>query len=131
MRVIFFWQLAGRGLLSLVSGCQRITTLQLTRCMQVKSTEWLELLGRKGRLEHLSIRYCKFIGEGDLAKFGNGWRRLQEFCFEVDPTQRYMEVFVVKPSQPQSYICTDLKALTLTNCVAIPGQGLAQVFDKY
>jgi F-box/leucine-rich repeat protein 2/20 len=119
----------GRGLLSLVSGCQRITTLKLTRCMQVKSMEWLELLGRKGRLEHLSIKHCKGIGEADLRKLGNGWRRLQEFHFEVDPTQRYTEVFVAKDSVSQQHepICKKLRVLSLKNCLANPSQGLAQV----
>jgi len=45
----------------------------------MKSMEWLELLGRKGRLEHLSIKHCKGIGKVNLGKLGNGWRGLQEF----------------------------------------------------
>lgn len=118
---------AGRGLLSLMSGCQSLSTLLLMRCMQVKSMEWLELVGRKDRLRNLSIKYCKFVAEADLAKFGEGWKRLHEFCYEVDPAQRYMEVFVIKPSQLQEPFSGELRSLSLSNCAATPGQGLVQV----
>ncbi|KAJ7535229.1 hypothetical protein O6H91_12G025700 [Diphasiastrum complanatum] len=135
LRLNFTPGITGRGLLSLVAGCKKISILHLTRCLNVSSVEWLEFLGHHGNLESLAIRNCRGIGEGDLAKLGpGGWGKLQELVFEVDANHRYMKVFGHLAAESSCHHfhtdCAALRVLSFTNCLTTPGRGLACVLVK-
>ncbi|KAL5976277.1 F-box/LRR-repeat protein 14 [Asimina triloba] len=125
--------ISGCGILSLVVGCKNLSTLHLVRCLNVSSVEWLEYLGRLGTLEDLSIKNCRAIGEGDLLKFGTGWKKLQRLQFEVDANYRYMKVYdrlAVDRWQKQWIPCESMEELSLVNCLISPGRGLLCVLGK-
>lgn len=133
LRLNFTPGITGCGILSLVVGCKTLSTLHLTRCLNVSSVEWLEYLGRLESLEDLAINNCRAIGESDLAKLGYGWRKLKRLQFEVDVNYRYMKVYgrlAVEKWQKQWVACEALEDLSLVNCLISPGRGLACVLGK-
>ncbi|KAH9310899.1 hypothetical protein KI387_025934 [Taxus chinensis] len=133
LRLNFAPGITGCGILSLVVGCKNLSTLHLTRCLNVSSVEWLEYLGRLESLEDLAVNNCRAIGEGDLAKLGCGWRKLKRLQFEVDTNYRYMKVygrFAVEKWQRQWVACESLEDLSLVNCLISPGRGLSCVLVK-
>eukprot|EP01018_Ginkgo_biloba_P015803 Gb_10739 [translate_table: standard] len=133
LRLNFTPGITGCGILSLVVGCKTLSTLHLTRCLNVSSVEWLEYLGRLESLEELRISNCRSIGEGDLAKLGCGWRKVRRLQFEVDANYRYMKVYgqlAVEKWQRQWVACQVLEELSLVNCLISPGRGLACVLGQ-
>ncbi|XP_068648913.1 F-box/LRR-repeat protein 14 [Aristolochia californica] len=133
LKLNFTPRVTGCGILSLAVGCKKLATLHLIRCLNVSSVEWLEYLGKIETLEDLSIKKCRAIGEGDLAKLGSGWRKLTRLLFEVDVNYRYMKVhnpLAVDRWQRQSTPCESMKELSLVNCIVSPGRGLSCVLGN-
>lgn len=125
--------ISSNGILSLVVGCKKLSTLQLIHCMKVSSAEWLEYLGKFGMLEDLSIKNCKGIGEDDLMKLSPRWKKLKRLEFEVDAYYRYPKVYdraSVDRWQRQQICCDELKELSLMNCIIAPGRGLSCLLGK-
>ncbi|KAM7258229.1 hypothetical protein ACFE04_013970 [Oxalis oulophora] len=130
LKLNFIPRITGCGLLSVVGGCNNLSTLHLIRCLNVSNIEWLEHLGKHEMLEDLLIKNCRSIGEGDLLKLGLGWRKLKRFQFEVDPNYKYMKVYdrlAVDRWQKQFVPCKNMTEVCLVNCIISPGRGLACV----
>lgn len=133
LKLNFTPRITGCGILSLVVGCKHLSVLHLIRCLNVSSVEWLEYLGKLDRLEVLSIKNCRAIGEGDLIKLGPGWKKLKRLQFEVDANYRYMKVYdrlSVDRWQKQCFACENMMELSLVNCIISPGRGLSCVLGK-
>ncbi|XP_041017105.1 F-box/LRR-repeat protein 14 [Juglans microcarpa x Juglans regia] len=133
LKLNFTPRITGCGILSLVVGCRNLTILHLVRCLNITSVEWLEYLGKLERLEDLSIKNCRAIGEDDLIKLGPGWQKLKRLQFEVDANYRYMKVsdnLAVVRWQKLGYPCENLLELSMVNCIISPGRGLACVLGK-
>lgn len=124
--------ITGCGLLSVAVGCKNLSTLHLCRCLNVKSVEWLEYLGKLETLEDLSIINCRGIGEADLIKLGPGWRSLTRLQFEVDANYRYMKVHnqFAMDRWKKCVPCDSLEEISLVNCLISPERGLSCVFGK-
>lgn len=128
-----FPRITSCGVLSIVVGCKNLRRLHLIRCLNVASVEWLEYFGKLEILEELWIKNCIAIGEGDLIKLGNSWRKLRSLRFEVDANYRYMKVYdrlAVERWQKQLVPCDNLVELGLCNCIIASGRGLACVLRK-
>lgn len=133
LKLNFTPRITGCGILSVVVGCKNLIILHLIRCLNVRSAEWLEYLGKLETLEDLSIKNCRVIGEGDLIKLGSTWRKLKQLQFEVDANYRYMKVYdrlAVERWQKQWFPCENLLEVSLVNCIISPGRGLACVLGK-
>ncbi|KAL3835500.1 hypothetical protein ACJIZ3_010236 [Penstemon smallii] len=133
LKLIFTPRISGCGILSVVVGCKNLALLHLNRCLNVISMEWLEYLGKLETLEDLCIKNCRAIGEGDLIKLGQSWRKLKHLQFEVDPNYRYMKVYdrlAVDQWQKQYIPCDSMIELKLVNGIISPGRGLACVLGK-
>ncbi|KAI4324680.1 hypothetical protein MLD38_030146 [Melastoma candidum] len=133
LKLNFAPRITGCGILSLVTGCRDLTVLHLIRCLNVCSFEWLEHIGKYGRIEDLGIRNCRSIGEGDLAKLGASWRKLKRLQFELDSNYRYMKVHdlsAVDRWQTQRISCDNMVELSLVNCIINPGRGLSSLLGK-
>ncbi|XP_051134740.1 F-box/LRR-repeat protein 14 [Andrographis paniculata] len=133
LKLIFTPRISGFGILSVVVGCKNLSLLHLIRCLNIASMEWLEYLGKLEKLEDLCIKNCRAIGEGDLIKLGNTWRKLRRLQFEVDANYRYMKVYdrlAVDQWQRQSTPCENMQELKLVNGIISPGRGLACVLGK-
>ncbi|CAA7019982.1 unnamed protein product [Microthlaspi erraticum] len=133
LKLNFAPRITGCGLLSLAVGCKKLRTLHLIRCLNVASVEWLEYFGKLGILEELCIKHCRAIGERDLIKLGNSWRKLRSLQFEVDANYRYMKVYdqlAVERWPKQLVPCDNLVELSLGNCIIAPGRGLACMLSK-
>ena len=133
LKLNFTPRVTGCGILSLVVGCKNLTVLHLIRCLNVSSVEWLEYLGKLEKLEDLSIKNCRAIGEGDLIKLGPTWRKIKRLQFEVDVNYRYMKVYdqlAVDRWQKQLVPCENMQELSLVNCIISPGRGLACLLGK-
>ncbi|XP_006302189.2 F-box/LRR-repeat protein 14 isoform X1 [Capsella rubella] len=123
-------RITGCGVLSLAVGCKKLRRLHLIRCLNVASVEWLDYFGKLETLEELCIKNCRAIGEGDLIKLRNSWRKLRSLHFEVDANYRYMKVYdqVAVERWPRQLVpCDSLVELSLGNCIIAPGRGLACV----
>ncbi|XP_074573997.1 F-box/LRR-repeat protein 14-like [Curcuma longa] len=83
LKLNFAQSISSNGILSLVVGCKNLSALHLIRCMRVTSVEWLSYLGEFGKLQDLSIKYCKGISEDDQMKLGPGWNNLRHFEFNT------------------------------------------------
>ncbi|XP_031105500.1 F-box/LRR-repeat protein 14 [Ipomoea triloba] len=128
LKLNFTPRITGCGILSLVVGCKNLVMLHLIRCLNVSSVEWLEYLGKLGKIQDLCIKNCRAIGEGDLIKLGPGWQKLKKLQFEVDANYRYMKVhdpLAVDQWQKQWIPCDSMIELSLVNCIISPGRGLA------
>ncbi|KAM6602332.1 hypothetical protein CsatA_021941 [Cannabis sativa] len=133
LKLNFTPRITGCGILSLVVGCKNLTILHLIRCLNVSSVEWLEYLGKLETLEDLTIKNCRAIGEGDLIKLGQSWRKIKRLQFEVDANYRYMKVYdrlAVDRWQKQCVPCDNMLELSLVNCIISAGRGLACVLGK-
>ncbi|KAK6139540.1 hypothetical protein DH2020_026715 [Rehmannia glutinosa] len=133
LKLIFTPRISGFGILSVVVGCKSLILLHLIRCLNITSMEWLEYLGKLESLEDLCIKNCRAIGEGDLIKLGNTWRKLKRLQFEVDANYRYMKVYdrlAVDQWQKQYIPCDSMLELKLVNGIISPGRGLACVLGK-
>lgn len=133
LKLNFTPRITGCGILSLVVGCKNLSVLHLIRCLNISSVEWLEYLGKLETLEDLSIKNCRAIGEGDLIKLGQSWRKIKRLQFEVDANYRYMKVYdrlAVDRWQKQWVPCENMQELSLVNCIISPGRGLACVLGK-
>ncbi|KAG9456175.1 hypothetical protein H6P81_000683 [Aristolochia fimbriata] len=133
LKLNFTPRITGCGILSLAVGCKKLATLHLIRCLNVSSVEWLEYLGKVETLKDLAIMKCRAIGEGDLARLGSGWRKLEKLLFEVDVNYRYMKVhnlLAVDRWQRQTIPCESMKELSLMNCIISPGRGLSCVLGN-
>ncbi|GFQ02695.1 F-box/LRR-repeat protein 14 [Phtheirospermum japonicum] len=133
LKLIFTPRISGFGILSVVLGCKNLTVLHLIRCLNITSMEWLEYLGKLETLEDLCIKNCRAIGEGDLIKLANTWRKLKRLQFEVDANYRYMKVYdrlAVDQWQNQYIPCDSMIELKLVNGIISSGRGLACVLGK-
>ncbi|KAL2620158.1 hypothetical protein R1flu_000363 [Riccia fluitans] len=85
IRLNFLPCVSGRGLLSLVTGCKALTRFHVEWLMGVRTVEWLEFIGRKGRIKSLAVKNCKCVGDYELGRLGRrGWQNLREFFFAID-----------------------------------------------
>ncbi|ESQ27098.1 hypothetical protein EUTSA_v10018507mg [Eutrema salsugineum] len=124
-------RITGCGVLSLAVGCRKLRRLHLIRCLNVASVEWLEYFGKLEILEELCIKNCRAIGEGDLTKLGNSWRKLRILEFEVDASYRYNNKVNDQLAVEHHMVpCDSLVELSLGNCIIAPGRGLACVLNK-
>ncbi|KAK1268656.1 F-box/LRR-repeat protein 14 [Acorus gramineus] len=121
LKLNFVPRVSGCGILSLVVGCKNLSSLSLVKCLNVRSVEWLEYLGKLGNLEHLLIKNCRAIGEHDLVRLGPGWNKLKCLEFEMDCNFRYTKAF----NKLLILQCESLKELSLVNCIMGPGRGLS------
>ncbi|KAK1316969.1 F-box/LRR-repeat protein 14 [Acorus calamus] len=121
LKLNFIPGISGRGMLSLVVGCKDLLNLSLVRCLNVRSFEWLEYLGKFGNLEELFIKNCRAIGEGDLIKLGPGWMKLKRLEFKMDCDFRYAKAY----DKLVALRCESLRELSLVNCIISPGRGLS------
>ncbi|KAL3633098.1 F-box/LRR-repeat protein 14 [Castilleja foliolosa] len=133
LKLVFTPRIIGFGILSVVVGCKNLTVLHLIRCRNIISMEWLEYLGKLETLEDLCIKNCRAIGEGDLIKLANTWRKLKHLQFEVDANDRYVKVYdrlAVDQLKNQYIPCDSMIELKLVNGVMSSGRGLACVLGK-
>ncbi|VVA95883.1 unnamed protein product [Arabis nemorensis] len=133
LKLNFAPRITGCGVLSTAVGCKKLRRLHLVRCLNVASVEWLEYFGKLEILEELCIKNCRAIGEGDLIKLGNSWRKLRILRFEVDANYRYLKLYdrlAAERWQKQLVPCDNLIELSLGNCIITPGRGLACVLSK-
>ncbi|KAG6510683.1 F-box/LRR-repeat protein 14-like [Zingiber officinale] len=126
LKLNFAQSISSNGILSLVVGCKNLSALHLIRCMRVTSVEWLAYLGQFGKLQDLSIKYCKGISEDDMIKLGPGWNNLRQFEFEMDAYYRHPKVYdnslIEKWANHLS--CENLRELILVNCILPRSRGL-------
>ncbi|XP_074286092.1 F-box/LRR-repeat protein 14 [Silene latifolia] len=133
LKLNFAPRITGCGILSVVVGCKKLSVLHLIRCLNVNGSEWIDCLGKLERIEYLSIKNCRAIGEGDLIRLGPSWRNLKFFEFEVDSNYRYMKLYdriAVDRWNKQSIPCESMVEMSLVNCMVSPGRGLACVLGQ-
>uniref|UniRef100_A0A1D1ZGE1 F-box/LRR-repeat protein 14 n=1 Tax=Anthurium amnicola TaxID=1678845 RepID=A0A1D1ZGE1_9ARAE len=133
LKLNFAPSISSNGLLTVVVGCKKLSTLHLSRCMKVKSSEWLEYLGKFGVLEDLTIRNCRAIGEADVMRLGSGWRRLRRLELEVDANYRDLKTHNQLPANRQliqHIVCDSLEELRLVNCAFPYRVGLSCVLGS-
>ncbi|KAI3688598.1 hypothetical protein L2E82_46282 [Cichorium intybus] len=133
LKLNFTPRITGCGIFSIVVTSKNLTTLHLTRCLNVTNLEWLECLGKIQTLEDLSIKNCRGIGEGALVKLGPTWRNIRRLRFEVDSNYRYMKLYdrlAVDRWHTQWVPCENMTEVKLVNCIISPGRGLACILDK-
>ncbi|ONK76695.1 uncharacterized protein A4U43_C03F31160 [Asparagus officinalis] len=119
LKLNFLPGISSNGLLSVVTGCKKILSLHLNRCMKVSSVEWLEYIGNHGNLESLSIKNCRGLGQDDLVMLGPGWQKLKRLEFELDANYRYWKVYsewAVSKWKSFGFCCENLMELILANC---------------
>ncbi|CAL9091442.1 unnamed protein product [Musa textilis] len=133
LKLNFAPAISSNGILSLVVGCKNLSALRLIRCMKVSSFEWLEYLGKLGKLEDLSIKNCRAISEHDLIKLGPGWNNLKRLEFEMDAYYRYPKIYdsssVEKWLRHQGCY-KNLRDLRLVNCIIAPGRWLSYLLGR-
>lgn len=125
LKLNFAPSISSNGLLSVVVGCKNLSKLHLSRCMKVRSSEWLEYLGKFGVLEDLTVKNCKAIGEAEVMRLGFGWRRLRRLELEVDSSYRDLKIhhrFSASGDLPRLHPpCDVLEELRLVNCIFAQG----------
>lgn len=126
LKLNFAPRVTGCGILSIVVSCRRLRSLQLIRCLNVGSDEWLEYLGKLDEFEDLVIKNCRAIGESDMIKLGTCWSKLKRMRFEVDANYRYMKVHGNSTLSDlllmKNISCENLMELSLVNCIMNPGR---------
>ncbi|CAA7408046.1 unnamed protein product [Spirodela intermedia] len=124
---------SSNGLLSVVVGCKNLSKLHLLRCMKVRSSEWLEYLGKFGVLEDLTVKNCKAIGEAEVMRLGFGWRILRRLELEIDSSYRDFKAHHRSSASgdfPRQHPpCDALEELRLVNCIFAQG-GLSSVLGS-
>ncbi|KAE8771714.1 F-box/LRR-repeat protein 14-like [Hordeum vulgare] len=76
-------EITSSGLLSVAVACKSLSSLHLSNCEKVGSTEWLEYLGLNGSLEELVLKNCSGISLYDLIMLGPGRMKLRKFEFRM------------------------------------------------
>lgn len=130
LKLNFTPRITGCGILSVVVNCKRLVVLHLIRCLNVRSVEWLEYLGKLETIEDLYIKNCRAIGEADLVKLGPSWQKIKQLHFEVDTNYQLKVYDRAGWWQKQCVPCENLVELSLVNCIIHPGLGLACILDK-
>ncbi|MQM14626.1 hypothetical protein Taro_047560 [Colocasia esculenta] len=133
LKLNFAPSISSNGLLSVVVGCKKLSTLHLSRCMKVKSSEWLEYLGKYGVLEDLTVKNCRAIGEADVVRLGEGWRKLRRLELEVDANYRDLKThnqFTADRRVSLTPACDAMEELRLVNCVFPHRGGLSCVLSS-
>ncbi|KAJ8505482.1 hypothetical protein OPV22_006368 [Ensete ventricosum] len=133
LKLNFAPAISSSGILSLVIGCKNLSSLHLIRCMKLSSVEWLEYLGKLGKLEDLLIKNCRAISEDDLLKLGPGWNNLKRLEFEMDAYYRYPKIYDSSSAEKwlRHQSCyKNLRELSLVNCIIASGRGLSYLLGR-
>ena len=127
LKLNFAPSISSNGLLSLVVGCKNLSKLHLSRCMKLRSSEWLEYLGKFGVLEDLVVKNCKAIGENELIMLGSGLQRLR--CLELEIDSNYRDLRNLRGNLLFPLNCEALEEVRLVNC-AIRDGGLSSMITE-
>ncbi|XP_078443531.1 F-box/LRR-repeat protein 14-like isoform X4 [Wolffia australiana] len=125
LQLNFAPSISSNGLLTLVVGCKNLSKLHLSRCMKLRSSEWLDYLGKFGVLEDLTVKNCKAIFEHDIMKLGSGLRRLRRLDLEIDSNYRDRNNRHGRNSVNSPSSCEAMEEIRLKNCELLDGEGLS------